>query len=517
MGERNAFALVQNWLNNTTSGEVNSLQAELARRLSLAISEVDRNGVITFDVTPIISGLISERYSVKRYGAVGDGVTDDTVAIQDAVTAALAMPGGGVVYFPPGVYAHGTSLNLVGTNIQIIGANATLYFTGTGVAVSMNGGATAYYGGGIEGLIIKGQANCTKGLVLDNTHHGRFLNVVVQDVNGIAFEFTNSVCNYFENLRCSGNEQGTWGTRPVTGLKLIGWNCTANTFVNTIMEGMSGDGILFDGATRNIFLGGTSEGCARGITLPADSDYNYFQNIDCEANTVSDIDVASSFNIFSGCLGASKVALGGIRVTAGVTNLVLNGMYHNIIVGAAALNTSLLYTTYSLYAAPDLGAYTNAGTHTCVTGMVNNQTAAVTDTLQLNGSAWILGDETLNGLLSIARPAATDTAFYTSKTDATADINPRFSMTVNGGMSWGPGTAAVDVNLYRLAPNVLATDYGLTVGAALTVGGALNHDGATAGFYGTAPIAQAVLATGTVKTVDDVITALQNLGLVKQS
>lgn len=37
------------------------------------------------------------------------------------------------------------------------------------------------------------------------------------------------------------------------------------------------------------------------------------------------------------------------------------------------------------------------------------------------------------------------------------------------------------------------------------------------GFYGATPIAQAVLATGTGKTVDNVITALQNLGLVSQA
>lgn len=36
------------------------------------------------------------------------------------------------------------------------------------------------------------------------------------------------------------------------------------------------------------------------------------------------------------------------------------------------------------------------------------------------------------------------------------------------------------------------------------------------GFYGTTPIAQQTLATGASHTVDDVITALQNLGLVKQ-
>jgi len=37
------------------------------------------------------------------------------------------------------------------------------------------------------------------------------------------------------------------------------------------------------------------------------------------------------------------------------------------------------------------------------------------------------------------------------------------------------------------------------------------------GFYGVTAVARAVLATGAGHTVDDVITALQNLGLVKQS
>jgi hypothetical protein len=41
--------------------------------------------------------------------------------------------------------------------------------------------------------------------------------------------------------------------------------------------------------------------------------------------------------------------------------------------------------------------------------------------------------------------------------------------------------------------------------------------GPAIGFYGVAPIARAILATGAGATVDNIITALQNLGLVKQS
>ncbi len=41
-------------------------------------------------------------FNVKEYGAVGDGSTDDTAAIQSAITAASAT--GGTVFFPPGVF-----------------------------------------------------------------------------------------------------------------------------------------------------------------------------------------------------------------------------------------------------------------------------------------------------------------------------------------------------------------------------------------------------------------------------
>ncbi len=43
-------------------------------------------------------------FNVKDFGARGDGVADDTPAIQKAINAAAANPGGGNVVFPKGTY-----------------------------------------------------------------------------------------------------------------------------------------------------------------------------------------------------------------------------------------------------------------------------------------------------------------------------------------------------------------------------------------------------------------------------
>jgi len=51
----------------------------------------------------------SGMFNVRSYGATGDGTTDDTTAVQVAIDAAIAA-GGGIVYFPRGVYKIGGAL-----------------------------------------------------------------------------------------------------------------------------------------------------------------------------------------------------------------------------------------------------------------------------------------------------------------------------------------------------------------------------------------------------------------------
>ena len=58
------------------------------------------------------ANVVPERYDVKQapYGARGDGATDDTAAIQNAINAAFNA-GGGEVYLPCGTYALATPTN----------------------------------------------------------------------------------------------------------------------------------------------------------------------------------------------------------------------------------------------------------------------------------------------------------------------------------------------------------------------------------------------------------------------
>lgn len=71
-------------------------------------------------VEQTLQARLEEHVSVRDFGAVGDGVTNDNAAIEDAFDSVVAA-GGGTVYFPAGTYLVTTQFWYSGVDIAIRG------------------------------------------------------------------------------------------------------------------------------------------------------------------------------------------------------------------------------------------------------------------------------------------------------------------------------------------------------------------------------------------------------------
>lgn len=144
----------------------------------------DGTAVLTIGGSPG-TAIIYPSFPVTDYGAVGDGVTNDTSSVQDALDAAHLT--GGIVYFPAGTYLVDA---LVGySNVSIIGEgrkNSTLKARGSENIITITGTAL---GGGSIGEVETAQLIAD--LAFDGNGHS--------PTDGVAFIGV----AYFSILRCS--------------------------------------------------------------------------------------------------------------------------------------------------------------------------------------------------------------------------------------------------------------------------------------------------------------------------
>lgn len=190
-------------------------------------------------------------FPIPFYGAVGNGVTDDSGAINSAIVAA-SFAGGGTVYFPGGKTYAGASPLTLASNVQLSGYGATYKYTGTGAAIdspTINTLNTA----GIQGLTIDG---------------GSTASVLLQIYSGYACYFrdlsflSDSLSNTVISLLCN-----TTGTNNPTGNK--------NTLHCT-----------FDNITQT--YNGTGKGCGTFLAMTGNTSLQGFVTdntfINCQAH-----------------------------------------------------------------------------------------------------------------------------------------------------------------------------------------------------------------------------------------
>ncbi len=243
---------------------------------------------------------------VRAFGAAGDGITDDT----DAVNSALASLGthGGTVYFPPGIYLVG-DITVSQNSVIIQGAGRAL---SSGIATSTTE--------------IRAKAGSTRSLYITGN------NVVIKDLyingnsNAVQFEVNGPYC-IIDNIYSSGHTQyqlnrNSTGVCRITNSSFIGQARTISNAINITGNYFNGNGavtaLTVDGGANVVIHGNTFESYTTAIAMAtsgssfvvsANITSNYFESSFDDNSSVVQIGHSSpssySVNILNNYFGAT--------------------------------------------------------------------------------------------------------------------------------------------------------------------------------------------------------------------
>jgi hypothetical protein len=195
-----------------------------------AVMTSDAAGNASWQTPGVVSGV--DYINVRSKGATGTGTTDDTVAVQAAITAA-ANAGGGVVYFPVGQYlctpGATTPALTVPSNVRLVGAGrkaSVIVKGGNGVLISMSGpgtdvsGATHCRYSSLEHLAINGGGRQGLALQLYYADNLLFRDVYITSNSDLVVDSAEFWDSRFEDVvieSCTGTANST--TQPNVWLR----------------------------------------------------------------------------------------------------------------------------------------------------------------------------------------------------------------------------------------------------------------------------------------------------------
>lgn len=164
------------------------------------------DGGTEYDLTDTGTSALGWINVKTAYGAVGDGTTNDTTAVQNAITA--AQTGNKTVYFPAGDYRV-TGLTVTGA-VRLLGDGpeaSVISSVSNAVIVDMTADGTDFFGGRIENLKIKGSTSAGSSQIGLKWDHGsggmRFhaRNLIIQDCGDHGFYWGLAFSSVAENIR----------------------------------------------------------------------------------------------------------------------------------------------------------------------------------------------------------------------------------------------------------------------------------------------------------------------------
>jgi hypothetical protein len=170
------------------------------------------------------------------------------------------------------------------------------------------------------------------------------------------------VCNDVK-VTCSSNN-AAFVTTPVNGMKLdprgAGEGVADCNFLGTIIEGVSGDGVVASHAESCTFLGGTSEGNGgKGYHEHSASTRNKLIAFFCEANGNDDFHLDGSSTELDNCTSSSSTAA---CTVSGVRNKLRGGLFKKLDIASTASGTML--DGVAIISTDGGGSFTDAGLNT---------------------------------------------------------------------------------------------------------------------------------------------------------
>lgn len=313
-------------------------------------------------VTRNVQDKLRESVSLKDFGAVGDGIVDDTAAILAAKAYAIANLPMRIIA-PKGTYLYTDIGNWAYSGLSLEGeSHRSTFFkcTGSGSAFVVNAFQPGFTGNdatapyiqsmNVKNITFKGNAVTPIIVEIQGISRCAWENVFAADgepTAGIAFRMHGTQLNSFYNVGCSTNIAAMTSV-PYEGIRLAAGtrngvsvgNSSNNTFVNAYCEGLS-IGIRISGGDNNTFMSGASEAnSVYDLLIAAGSRYNVliamgFESVPVTAN-ISD---GGTYTKYLNCYANKSVLLAGTGIE------ISGGFFHRIEMQAAA-NRCRVYSVH---------------------------------------------------------------------------------------------------------------------------------------------------------------------------
>jgi hypothetical protein len=276
----------------------------------------------TASVATNVGDKLAQTVSVKDFGAIGDGVTDDYIAIVAAINSLPAA--GGKLFFPTGAYLHNTKITIA-KNVYITGCGNSIQSSTTGPTELIKGAGIA--GNGIEltadGITIEhlnyrgAVGNSGDGFVLLGGRQTlRDVSVFTMGQDGIRIGRDGAGGN--QNLWCLINirskSNGRNGLRIEDKISpLAASDCNAGSLLHADIQSNTGDGVYVGNTGLNTFVGLVCQSNGGyGALLDANATFNSFYGGDFEANTLDELRLLA---------GATRNSFLGISISGTAVDL----------------------------------------------------------------------------------------------------------------------------------------------------------------------------------------------------